>query len=1112
VQRGGAGGPLDSDVVDALARSDLLQGLGPAAARELAVDVATQELGAGEQLITTGDAADDVFFVVQGQLEIVLDTTRGGQQLSLLGPGAVVGEIGVLSGDTRSATVRAVTRSRVAAITSERLGRLLTNHPAHAEDLARRATERLRRTRLIEHMTTLFGIIDTEVLAAVEELMEWVSLPAGAQLFAEGDPGDAAYLVATGRLRAFRRSHESGAELEIGEMGRAQLVGELSLLDGEPRTASVYAVRDCQLIRFSRPAYEELLHRYPDIGLEVARMALRRVRGVTDRDHDRRLSVALVPISPTIDVELFAEALTVALGPGARRVTSGQIDVELGRDGIAQIDADDIGALRLAYHLEELEQRHRHLVYGIDETWTVWSRRALRWADHILLVADAQEEPEPGPIERELWALVMHQQHPEVSLALLHPPDTRLPSGTAAWLEPRTLASHHHLRRGDRAHMARLARLLAGTGTSLVLGGGGARGFAHIGILQVLEELGRPVDMIGGSSIGAIMATGPGMGWTAAELRSTALEAFTRLLDYTLPTTSLLRGERITRKLRGIYDGVDIADLWIPTFCVSTNLTHPGAEYHDRGPIVQALRASIAIPGVLPPVPRDGDLLVDGGVLDNVPVDEMRRRNPTGRLLAVDVAPVEGPVAGDDYGLSVSGWRALRRRRPGSRLPRLVPTLVRSSLVASVRDRHRVVDAEVADLYLDVAVEGGGLLDFSTGGQIADSARASARPAIARWLEDGGERAPAYVRTQPGRRTVIAPGRGPKRRGVLLLTLRDLQLRATRFGAVVLGTSVVFALLFLMTGLTEQFHREPRDAVQAIGAGAWLLREGASGAFTSGATMPADVASAIDDPDAAPVVVARHSIAEGGTHTDVVVVGFDAGRLGEPTLVDGRLPATGEEIVIDDSSGLALGADAVVGPNRYVVSGHTDRTTMFAGMPLVFMDIEAARSLLYRNQELVSAFLVEQAPAEIPEGLRVHAPEAIAEDAMRPLERSISSVNLIRVLLWFVAAMIIGTMTYLSALERRRDVAVLKAVGASTGQLAASIALQSALVALAAALVASVLQVALVPIFPLEVVVPGRALVQVPLIAVAVALGSGAVGLRKAVRTDPALAFAGPAS
>jgi putative ABC transport system permease protein len=276
--------------------------------------------------------------------------------------------------------------------------------------------------------------------------------------------------------------------------------------------------------------------------------------------------------------------------------------------------------------------------------------------------------------------------------------------------------------------------------------------------------------------------------------------------------------------------------------------------------------------------------------------------------------------------------------------------------------------------------------------------------------------------------------------------------------------------------------------------------------------MPADVAAQLEGADGHPVVLARHSLVEGSLRTDIVVVGFDAGSLGEPDLVDGRLPTGPDEVVVDDASGLGIGETAQIGNERYTVTGRTDDRTLFAGMPFVFMELGAAQDLVYRGQDLATAVLLDGTPTGVPDGFAVLSDDEVAEDAMRPLEKSVSSVNMIRILLWFVAAMIIGTMTYLSSLERRRDVAVLKAVGGSTARLGTSIALQGALTALTAALLAAVLQGILAPVFPLEVAVPAAALVQVPVIAVVVALVAGSVGLRKAIRVDPALAFSGPGS
>jgi len=1092
-----------------LADSQLARALGSSALDAIADELRIIELVTGAELVHQGDVADEFYLLLSGGLEVVIDGAGEEQTLTRLDAGATVGEIALLAGDRRSATVRATAPCTVAAISDAGFRRLLADHPAEAEVLARRAAERLRETQLIGQLNLLFGHLDTEVLVTIKDLLEWVPVRAGTRLFEQGDEGDAAYLVVTGRLRAFRRG-EGDVEIEVGEVGRGEMAGEMALLEDMPRSATVYAVRDSQLVRFSRMAFDALVSRYPAAGLVVAKTVLRRTSGGREA-RPQHLSVAIVGGAGDVDVDTFGRQLTDALGDDARFVTSAMIDEELGVEGIAQLDDDEVGAVRLAYWLEELQERHRYLVYGVDESWSGWSRRALRWSDHVLVVADSTADPAPPAFEQEMWRLVEQQKHPKVSLALVHPTGTTRPAGTARWLDERELSSHHHLLPDDPVTLHRLARLLSGRGTSFVFGGGGARGFAHLGVLVVLEELGAPIDMVGGASIGAIMATGPAMGWTAEEGRLLALEQFRKIFDYTLPSVSVLKGQRIATKLEAAFGDIDIADLWIPYFCVSTNLTTAGTRYHDRGRLVDAIRASIAIPGVLPPVPLDGELFVDGGILDNVPVDEMRRRNPTGQVVAIDVAPAEGPVAERDYGLSVSGFRALLDRRRGAAPPGMLATMVRSSLVASVRDRDRAVRDRVADLYLDVTVADGGLLDFGAADRIATSAESMIRPILRRWYRGADPEELGYVQTTASASTVLS---GARRRwkgySVLLLTLRDLQHRAVRFAAVIAGTAVVLALLFLMTGLVEQFHREPEDTVEALGAEAWLLREGVSGAFTAAATMPAESAALVDV-DAAPVVVARHAMG-GGEPTDVVIIGYQAGGLGEPELRDGALPSEPGEVLLDDSAGVGLGEQISLGETTFTVSGTTDRTTMFAGMPLVFMDIGAAQQLVYRGQPLATAVLLGETPEAVPDGFAVRTPEEIATDGLRPLDGAISSINIIRVLLWFVAAMIIGTMVYLSALERRRDVAVLKAVGSSTTQMGGSIALQGALTALSAALIAAVLQVALVPVFPLEVTVPGRAFYQIPIIAVLVSLLAGAVGLRKAVGTDPALAFAGPGS
>ncbi len=346
---------------------------------------------------------------------------------------------------------------------------------------------------------------------------------------------------------------------------------------------------------------------------------------------------------------------------------------------------------------------------------------------------------------------------------------------------------------------------------------------------------------------------------------------------------------------------------------------------------------------------------------------------------------------------------------------------------------------------------------------------------------------------------------------MILLTLRDLRFRLVRFVVVVVLGAVVFALLFVMTGLVEQFNREPFDTLDAFGASAWVLPEGVNGPFTASSTMPADTVSAVVADAVAPVVAARSSITKDGLAEEVVLIGHETGELGSPDTVEGRAAEATGEVALDETLGIDVGAVVNLGGVPFTVVGTTRDTTLLAGMPLVFMTTGDAQDLVFRSRDVISAVLVDGEVTSVPEGMVLASVDEIGDDTLRPLEGAIASIDLVRVLLWIVAAVIIGSVVYLSALERQRDFAVLKAIGTSNRTLLGSLAFQAVLVALAAVALAGVIQIFLVPAFPLTVRVPARAFWQLPLLAVVVALLAGAVGMRRVARADPAAAFAGAA-
>ena len=236
-----------------------------------------------------------------------------------------------------------------------------------------------------------------------------------------------------------------------------------------------------------------------------------------------------------------------------------------------------------------------------------------------------------------------------------------------------------HVRTGNVSDIARLARLLRGTANMLVLGAGGARGFAHLGVVRALREASVPIDLIGGCSMGSIVGAAVAMEWDDAEIEQRLRTAFVKtnpINDYTLPFLSLVKGAKVARLLAQNFGDLRIEDLWRPFFCVSANLTTGTLAVHRDGSLVEALRASISIPGLLPPVIIGRDVHVDGGIMNSLPVDVPGARR--GKIIAVDVASDPALTSFEECQRSQT-WRFLCGRR---RVPPIVAVLLRAATVS----------------------------------------------------------------------------------------------------------------------------------------------------------------------------------------------------------------------------------------------------------------------------------------------------------------------------------------------------------------------------------------------------------------------------------------------
>ena len=553
--------------------------------------------------------------------------------------------------------------------------------------------------------SALFANLSAASLDALAAIASPLELSSGERLFAENEAAEHLYIVATGRLRATIN------DTLVGYIGALEPIGEIGLLSGENRTATVDAIRDTLLIQIRRDQLMDFLVANPTALVAITRVLIGRLR-----QNQRQMKLtsarsartfAVIPAAPDIDAAAIARDLQQRLSKrdSCRMLDAQAVNEELG-DGVAHTPLDDsAGNAHLVEWLNRLERNHRYLIYASGPAPDAWAARCMRQADRVLVVARAQDTPLATPMVDDLRRSGILAA---VELVLLRPGGGE-GGDVMAWKAQTGARAHYFVRPDNDTDLAALARHLTGRAIGLVLGGGGARGFAHLGLLRALEEAEIRVDVAGGSSMGAFISALVASGYTSHEMLPLLRETFVThnyLNDYMFPRIALIRGRKFLRRLRQVFGEVRIEHMPMPWFCVSTNLTRGTAVVHDQGPLETWIAASMAVPGIAPPVVYKGELLADGAVVNSLPTDIMQGLE-RGPIIASDVstegdiraAGIEGP---DPEGLLT--WTG-----PGEP-PNLRDILFRTATLTSESGVRR--RAASADVYIRMPVLGIGMFEW----------------------------------------------------------------------------------------------------------------------------------------------------------------------------------------------------------------------------------------------------------------------------------------------------------------------------------------------------------------------------------------------------------------
>lgn len=759
----------DSQILD-MATQDIASLLGLKDVKQLQGKCQLLYFRTGTTLIKQGDQESNLYFVVTGLLEVQQQMVgKESEQRTMyrVCPGELVGTLAVLTGEPSFFTIRVMTDARLIFIAKNEFYQIMKEQPKVVLNVGHTVVQRM-----------------SGFVRQIDFALDWMLIEAGRALYRQGEQSDCVYIILNGRLRSVVQLPSGKKEL-VGEYGRGELVGLVEVLTQTDRSTTMMAVRDTELAQIPDELLNLIKRKYPQIVTRLIHLLGQRILGslgnranayavlsehpnVEPRPTVANLAtVAVLPVSDKVPLSNFTLELQHALtgiGPTLR------LNSEIVQNKLGNAAFDSINEYRLSSWLGQQEDIHRMVLYQCDIRMTPWTQRCIRQADCVLILALANQDPAVGQLEKQLDNMAVRAQK---ELILLHRQDGPNLKNTVEWLNLREwCSSHHHIRCHKRvfsrkpqakimetyqklldsepdrmSDFSRLARFLTGTAVGLVLGGGGARGCAHVGMIRALTEARIPIDFIGGTSIGSFMGALWAEETNFTRFMQRAREwcrdmncLWKKLFDLTYPSTAMFSGAAFNRTIESVFHDRQIEDLWIPYFCITTDLTASKMRVHTHGSLWRYVRASMSLSGYLPPLcdPLDGHLLLDGGYVNNLPADVMKVMGAQS-IFAIDVGSQDETDL-TNYGDELSGWWLLWKRWYPWAKPVKVPNMAeiqsRLAYVSCVRQLEQVKDSGCCE-YVRPAIDKYHTLQFGSFDDIYEVGYAHGKTLLGEWEKAG---------------------------------------------------------------------------------------------------------------------------------------------------------------------------------------------------------------------------------------------------------------------------------------------------------------------------------------------------------------------------------------
>ncbi|HVV68942.1 MAG TPA: cyclic nucleotide-binding and patatin-like phospholipase domain-containing protein [Gammaproteobacteria bacterium] len=540
----------------------------------------------------------------------------------------------------------------------------------------------------------IFSALNRSEIKSLAAAATLIELKAGEHLFSRNEASRNAYILISGKLAATTATAHQPGEL-IGYIMPNEIVGEMSLLAETPRSLTVTAQTDCSLLTIHQQDFQQYCQNNPKLAFKILEVITKRAQGIIKHyeKSDHAQFVALLPANEQQDLNWLIHSFQ-QLYPNSDKATFlSYQEIEQAGDHIQQL-------------LLSLKQRSDYVIYPINiHQKQEITDILMRYADKVVLTAPGYQAPQISPITLTLFNT--HHIHTHNELVLFYDSQHQLPSYTKEWLDQGSFFRHHHIFLDKPADIQRLARFMTGSAVGVVLGGGGVKGWAHIGALKALLDANIPIDTIGGTSAGAAV----GAAYLMTDDFDSFVAKYRKLTKSTLktlatreitwPLISIFSGKSITATAQEEFSNHLLENLPRPFFCISCNITQKKESIHKQGKLWELIRTTASLPGVIPPMVLNNDLHVDGGVVNNLPVNVMSNfLENSGTIIAISISSLFNSTIPDyTFPPVISWWDALLikcRLKKNYKFPSLFYTFIDSMLMGSFsQQRENMKKADI---------------------------------------------------------------------------------------------------------------------------------------------------------------------------------------------------------------------------------------------------------------------------------------------------------------------------------------------------------------------------------------------------------------------------------